>query len=97
MNEKKLENMVEEFPSETFQCKLQKTANQKDIDVKTAVLMDLLNCYCWMKENTSITAVYNRDGKVMAEEVTKADDLRTAIESTKRLILHLEEAEVRRS
>ncbi|TKX38008.1 hypothetical protein EXE51_05305 [Halorubrum sp. CGM5_25_10-8B] len=96
MNEKELEQMVEEFPSETFQRKLQKTANQKDVSDKTAVMMDLLNCYCWMRENTSITAVYDRDGKVMVGEVSKADDLRTAIESTKRLILHLEQAEVRR-
>lgn len=93
---KELEEMVEEFPSETFERRIQKTAKQKDIDLKTAVLIDLLNCYFWMKENTSLTAVYDRDGKVMVGEVSKADDLRNALESTKRLILHLEEAEVRR-
>lgn len=96
ISKEQLEEMAEEFPTKQFERRIQKTAKQKDIDVKTAVLIDLLNCYCWMKENTSITAIYNRDQEVMVSEVTKADDLRTAIESTKRLILHLKQAEVRR-
>jgi len=94
MKREEMEQMVEEYPSDEFENFVERRADKADTSSEEVILIMMLNSLGWLRKNTNVEGVYNRDAEIMMGELTKLKDLEQAMEATHRLTLHFKKGEL---